>query len=215
MEEVDSSPRPLGWLLVLWVVTVAVGLGVLAEYSFAPGEPADPPERWPVESAVRPLPGTYTLVMLAHPRCPCTRASITELARLMASATSVRAHVLLLEPRGADEGFSRTDLRTTAEFIPGVEVHSDGDALEAARFGALTSGQVVLYSPEGRLVFAGGITAGRGHEGPNTGTQRLRALLRGHDPSSHTSPVFGCALQADGETLHPESESARVTVHLP
>ena len=85
-----------------------------------------------------------------------------------------------------------------ASSIPGVEVREDVDGVEAARFGAETSGEVVLYSPRGRLLFRGGITGVRGHEGDNLGLQRLIAAL-----SSASSPpaavaesqVFGCALK--------------------
>lgn len=41
------------------------------------------------------------------------------------------------------------------------------------RFGAYTSGQVMLYDTDRRLAFNGGITGSRGHEGNNKGRQAI------------------------------------------
>jgi hypothetical protein len=70
----------------------------------------------------------------------------------------------------------------------------DEGGVEAARFEALTSGQVVLYDGEGRLQFSGGITGARGHLGDNLGLRRVMSLLRGAEPDRTDSPVFGCPL---------------------
>ena len=58
----------------------------------------------------------------------------------------------------------------SAAAIPGVTVHVDHDGGEARRFGAETSGFVVLYDAHGELLFAGGITTGRGQAGDNAET---------------------------------------------
>jgi len=75
-----------------------------------------------------------------------------------------------------------------------VTVDFDGGGAEAKRFGAETSGAVVLYDRAGRLVFHGGITAARGHEGDSFGQQRIAALLTGARADRTDAPVFGCAL---------------------
>ena len=56
--------------------------------------------------------GRPTLVMLAHPRCTCTRASVGELAELMARAPRrPKAYVVFIKPgRSAPGGWERTDL---------------------------------------------------------------------------------------------------------
>ncbi|MEZ5973957.1 MAG: hypothetical protein R3E96_03675 [Planctomycetota bacterium] len=65
----------------------------------------------------------------------------------------------------------------------------------AARFGAHTSGAVVLYSEEGRLQFQGGVTAARAHEGDNLGRESLLSLYGGSGQVVAHTPVFGCPLQ--------------------
>jgi hypothetical protein len=64
----------------------------------------------------------------------------------------------------------------------------------ARRFGAETSGYVLLYDAGGRLLFRGGITAGRGHAGDNAGMSAVVALVRGESISQAQTPVYGCSL---------------------
>jgi hypothetical protein len=58
-----------------------------------------------------------------------------------------------------------------------VTAVADPDGEEAQRFGAATSGHVLLFDPAGELRFSGGITASRGHVGDNDGCDRLIRLL--------------------------------------
>jgi hypothetical protein len=81
-----------------------------------------------------------------------------------------------------------------AAAIPGVIALRDRDGAKAKSFGAETSGDVIAYGNDGRLLFHGGLTAARGHEGDSFGRQRLLAVLRGETPDRRDSPVFGCNL---------------------
>src|SRR5438105_2192626 len=71
-------------LLGSWLAIVAAGLTALWRYELAAGEPGTPPARWPSASAIAPARERPTLVMLLHPRCPCSRASVEELDRVLA-----------------------------------------------------------------------------------------------------------------------------------
>src|SRR5438874_11741384 len=83
----------------LWLCAVGAGLWVLWEFENSPGVAANPPAQWPSDSHIMRATDRPTLVMLVHPRCSCTRASIGELAELMARAhTRPRAYVLFLKP---------------------------------------------------------------------------------------------------------------------
>ena len=135
------------------------------------------------------------LVMFAHPRCPCTRASVGELERLLAEAPArCSAKVIFLQPTGMDDEWVESDLWHTASRIPGVTVHRDRSGIEARWFHAETSGQTLLYDRGGRLIFQGGITISRGHAGDNPGRSALLARLRDRTASLAKTPVFGCAL---------------------
>ena len=133
--------------------------------------------------------------MLAHPRCPCTRASVVELNRLMVLCPRrASVVVLFLEPPGCSGKWVRTDLWRDAAAIPGVRVTADREGKVAKRFGATTSGDTLLYSPDGRLLYHGGLTGSRGHEGDNAGLESLVALLDGREPATQRTPVYGCPL---------------------
>jgi hypothetical protein len=192
-----TRPRALAALVGVWGLAVLAGLAVLVGYESRPGVPASPPARWPARSHLERTPGRATLVMLVHPGCPCSRASLEELDRLLVRARGlVTAHVLVFKPQGFAEGWEKTDLWEKAAAIPGVRVHRDDDGAEAAAFAAETSGQAVLYDADGTLRFDGGITAARGHPGDNEGRQAILALLTasGGAPRART-PVFGCSLR--------------------
>ena len=194
----------MGWKLWmatgLWFVAVVGGFASLARYANTPGELAHTGREWPQASRISLDTGRPTLVMLAHPRCTCTRASLSELGEIMARARQApRAYVVFIKPGTADVDWEQTDLWRTAAKIPGVTVIRDDDGVEAARFGGETSGQVLLYGAEGRLLFSGGTTGARGHAGDNLGRAAILAHLAGDATSSATSNVFGCSLFGEAE----------------
>jgi hypothetical protein len=184
--------------LALWVGLVGFGMNTLWRYSNTPGQRATPPSGWPAEAPVQPGKGRATLVMFAHPNCPCSRASIGELAIILAHADGmVDAHVFFYKPVNEASTWVRTDLWHSAGAIPGVHLHEDPEGALARRFGASTSGQTLLYNAGGRVVFNGGITAARGHSGDNNGRHAIVALLHGATPDQNLTPVFGCSLRGE------------------
>ena len=189
-----------GALLVGWASVFAVGMARLWHYEGTSGTAAAAPAAWPAEASVRPDPATpLTLVMFLHPQCPCSRASVEELARLMAHAQgAIEAKVFMIRPDGMPAGWERTSLWDSAAAIPGVSVSFDAGGAECRRFGAATSGQALLYDGTGgRLLFAGGITESRGHAGDNAGSDAILTIARGHaiaGAPAPATPVYGCPL---------------------
>lgn len=183
----------------LWLACVVTGLSVVMAYENAPGVGADAPTRWPVGSRLVMATDRPTLVLLAHPQCPCTRASLAELAEILARADSrPKTYVLFLRPVGFADGWEKTDLWQSAATLPNVTVIRDDDGREARRFGAETSGQTLLYDRSGALIFSGGITGARGIEGDNAGQGALSDLLSRGEAERHGTSVFGCPLFASG-----------------
>ncbi len=179
----------------VWLSAACIGMGLLVGYENAPGPVAAAPVMWPRTSRIRPAPDHPTLVMLAHPHCPCTRASVGELAAIMAhSQGRLTAYVLFLKPEGFANDWEETQLWQSASQIPGVKVMIDGDGQEARLFHAVTSGQTVLYDSQGRLLFSGGITASRGHSGDNAGRSAIVSLVNAEVPDRTETLVFGCPL---------------------
>jgi hypothetical protein len=187
----------------LWLIVIAAGLGLLWNYENTPANASSAaPNRWPVDSRIRRATDGATLVLLAHPHCPCTRASIGELAQLMAQAQGrVTAFVLFVKPPGFSDDWEKTDLWESAAAIPGVSVVRDDEGVEARRFHAATSGRSMLYDGEGKLLFSGGITRARGHAGDNAGRTAILSLLATDEAEQKETPVFGCPLFAGAECL--------------
>lgn len=178
-----------------WIVAVAIGLRVLLNYESAPGRIGAVPEQWPTIRGIPRSADRPTLVMLAHPFCPCTRASMGELAQIMAQVQGkVDAYVLFFKPDSSGPDWNDTGLRRSAAAIPGVTVLSDLDGLAARRFGAETSGHTLLFDRTGRLLFSGGITQSRGHSGRNAGESAIIALLNDQRVDRTKTLVFGCSL---------------------
>jgi hypothetical protein len=194
---IRKRPATIAYALAipLWAVLVVGGFAWLSAYKATPGAISGaPPSRWPSESRIERDPARATLVLFAHPHCPCTRASVSELARLAARlGERVSVRVLFLRPREVPRGWETTDLWRTVESIPRAVALRDEGGLEAARFGAATSGFTVLYDAEGRLLFRGGLTASRGHEGDSFGQRRIVSLVTTGSADRDDSPVFGCA----------------------
>lgn len=194
--------------VALWLSVVAGGLAMVAAYDNRPGLSATAVASWPEASRLERTTDRPTLVMVVHPRCDCSRASIAELAELMARASvRPRAYVAILKPTGLPENWDVTGIRQAAMRIPGVKVIRDDAGGEARSFGAKTSGQTFLYDAGGRLVFSGGITAARGHEGDSVGADAVLDVVERHAPRVPETHVYGCDLAllgGSGAASHTE-----------
>lgn len=179
----------------LWMGLVSFGVAKLLIYQDTPGESRQPPGGWPSQSGLARYPGRPTLVILAHPKCPCTAATLGELARIVAECDGrLTVHVLFLKPPGSGADWSDTTTFRTANALPGVRVGRDDAGLKARMFGAATSGQALLYDTGGILRFSGGITGARGHAGDNAGHSAIVSLVNTGRAQIARTPVFGCSL---------------------
>lgn len=186
------SSRRLVAAGVLWTLAVGLGMTRLLEYENTPARPAVNAPSWPQASSLVRRRGYLTLVVLAHPRCPCTRATLGELEILAAQTNGLLdIHVVFLHSDAFDY---QSDLWRAAVRLPGANVIVDSGGKEIGRFGALASGHVLLYDVQGKLVFSGGITSARGHSGANAGRDAIIALARQGRAEVSSTPVFGCGL---------------------
>ena len=200
--EAGHSAYKVAVAAAIWLAAVVTCMAFMSRYASKPGPAGAPPGQWPVESRIVLDAQKPTLLMFAHPRCPCTRASIRELEQVVSDCQGrVNAQVWFIKPAGTASDWTNTDLWRSAAAIPGVTVHVDENGVETRRFQDETSGQTVLYAPSGTLLFRGGITIARGHEGDNAGVDTIECLLRDNwllrkdsPPAEVNTPVFGCAL---------------------
>jgi hypothetical protein len=186
--------------LAAWLLTIGTGLGMLWAYADTPGPAATPKIAWPHGASVVRDPRGPVLLLFLHPQCPCSRATLGELARLVADTPAPAAiHAFVYRPADAEAGWERTDLWDTASAIRGVHVMTDVGGAQARVFGAVVSGQTLLYSATGSLLFSGGITGARGHEGDNAGRTALTSILSGRTSAAIRTPVFGCYLYSESD----------------
>jgi hypothetical protein len=180
---------------LLWGGGVFFGARTMLDYGTAEASPGTPSTTWPSRSAIRQKPGKFTLTMFAHPDCPCTRASLAELEAIETELNgSLNSIVVFSKPRAGAEEARASWLWKKASSLPGVTVLWDGHTVETERFGARVSGQTLLYDPEGNLVFSGGLTSARGHEGSNRGVDAVLRRVSGDASVPEQFPVFGCSL---------------------
>lgn len=184
---------------VLASVTLAsiilVGFASIWSHELPPGARNAPPVVWPKESRLPGESGKIRVVLFAHPRCPCTRASLSELERIMAhNSESAAVCVVFYRPSSQDGSWTKSDTCRLASQMNGVQVYFDQDGAETQRFRAETSGMTVVYGGDGALLFAGGITPSRGHAGDNTGADALLLAVSGQTPAVPDACVFGCRI---------------------
>jgi len=206
---VDASPRRFTKLfgaVVVWCAVLAGGMlwsldydarpatvdfdGVVAlpftnsEWSSADESTAD---------SARTSPQMNLFVFL-HPHCPCSRATLSELAAILSETDGLlHATVAFVIPPEATGDWKQTELVATAAAMSGVDVRFDVDGREALRSGVATSGEALLFDRDDRLMFRGGITSARGHVGPNLGSEAVVEHAHGRS-APRLFPIFGCLL---------------------
>ena len=186
-------------LMIVWGLFVGSGFLLLQMHGAHPGAASSPPTLWPEASPVEPGVGRSTLLIFLHPGCPCSGASVEELACILGeTADRVTTYALLLSPAHSSEGWGRSSIATAVAALPDVHVVPDRGGTLARRFGVETSGHVVVYDALGHLAFSGGITAARGHRGNNEGHAAVIDVILGKRQSASWFPVFGCPLRAIG-----------------
>lgn len=174
-----------------WALAAAAGFASLTVYGTQGQLPARPPVAAEAKMPVAPV--GFTLVMAVHPQCPCTRASLYDLERLIARCgEALRVKFIMYVPRGQD--WSDSALWKQVAGLPGAEVIWDVDGKLGASVGATTSGSVVLYAASGEPRFWGGITNGRGMSGESAGADAIAAIVKGGLDIATPTAVYGCPL---------------------
>ncbi|MEZ6233491.1 MAG: hypothetical protein R3B68_04820 [Phycisphaerales bacterium] len=178
------------WLAVgLWALAVAGMIGVMVRYDRSVDSTSRP--------AAMPAPAQAppTLVRVyAHPRCPCTAATITVLARLAALAGNDGSfEVLFFRPEDEPDRWAWTENWRAAGAIPGVSVRTDPGGRLAAAAGATTSGHALVSDSEGRVLYSGGLTDGRSDPGFGLSADAVLGCVRSGE-ACRSRPAFGCAI---------------------
>ena len=199
MSTTPMHPR-LGRVAVsLWIAGTIFGVVLLWDYSATQGMVARPDRSWPDSPGLLRPEDKPCVVMFAHPRCPCTRASLEELDRLMRDCRAV-ATVVFWQPEFGAAEWRDSDLVRVVRQSPRLHVHLDNGGDVTKTFGVMTSGTCLVFDSAGSLRFNGGLTPGRGHRGTTAAHARIAAILKAdrataRSTSGESFPVFGCSIR--------------------
>ncbi len=180
---------------LLWIAAALGGTVYIFVYESRPAPASAVAQVWPEQLGLARNVDGFSLVMAVHPKCSCTRASVAELNKLMLGwGGRVHAIALVTKPFEVADLWSESDVTARLRSIPHVQVVRDLGGAKASAFGAQSSGHTLLYDTAGQLVFDGGLTAFRGHEGPSVGSETLKQLVAGDAAPGGRTKVFGCSL---------------------
>ncbi len=136
-------------------------------------------------------PGRWTLLMVVHPDCPCTKASLRNLAAIVETTRlPLKVQIVAAMPQRYDGPKSNL---TLARGIPKATVTVLDADVAIQRHGALTSGHLFVFDPDRRLVYSGGVTPARGAEDATSSIRWFRALVEQRAVAS-SAPTYGCSL---------------------
>lgn len=188
-----------------------VGLGLLTHYQTQPGPVGEiPAELTPAALAslsnasvdsvgvgrgVTSSESPWQLLIFAHPKCPCTRATINNLELALRTANHRLEIVpVIFRPIHGDATWLQTESTERLSLVAQRPLVDDVDSQLARQFGVRVSGHCLLYDGDGKLRFSGGITASRGHEGRCRPLSALTKALEGHPIAQTKWPVYGCQM---------------------
>ena len=151
------------------------------------------PNKWPLVSKLHFSAKMPNLYVFIHPECSCSIATLSELDKLKTRVLNqVHLHVVILKYK--TEMNSNLQVQEAQRVVGKDNVFFDEAHLEAKLFGAETSGQTYLFDEAGNLIFNGGITISRAHEGDNLGSQSIDYWIKNRVSILKKSEVFGCSL---------------------
>ncbi len=194
-----GSQTRLFWAFGVWILAAGTGSALLWKHALTPAPlPRLPPVLPSVPGLETHAAGLPTLLVFLHPLCPCSEASFSELLKV-ARAAQGRARILVLmyEPEAKPVDWKDSKLARRVRASQEVHWMEDTTGRIAAQFGVEASGTAVLYDKEGALVYGGGLTWARGHEGENAGVDAMIEFIVKGKTSLRARPVFGCKILAD------------------
>ena len=190
-------------IVLLWVCPIAFVFGswVLTDYSYRPGavgslvtDLSTVEEFAELNCDIELGSKATTLILFYHPHCPCTKATVDNLRQTVARySKQTRVVAFGFCPDEKPDTWISSPLTSALRRLK-ANIFADKDGEFCSRFGITTSGHVLAYGDDGRLLFSGGITSGRGHEGLCPATRDLNLRTSGRSSERVDWPVFGCPI---------------------
>ena len=188
--------------LIACTCAIVAGTWCLTDYANRPGRQGEIAETFSLEWAASEwsLDQDFddkkcTLVLFYHPHCPCTKATARCLQRLFTRFDDRPNFVAVAYcPDIEDDVWIESTLTSSLRELGPSHIVIDRDGRCCRRFGVFTSGHAIIYDVGGSLVFSGGITPGRGHEGHSSAASDLVAKVNGRSGEVNHWPVYGCTI---------------------
>ena len=180
-------------ITVIWLTLFATAYYVLLQYDFKSSD--SKLSKIPRATQLPISKQGPTLIAFLHAKCPCSRASINEIDRLLTShGKDLKTIFVFSKEKDLELAWiQESELYKKAQKMS-VEIIIDPNNSEAKVFKAQTSGKVFLVSPKQEILFQGGVTASRGHEGNNSGITAIQKILAGKNSQIDFQPSFGCLI---------------------
>lgn len=184
-------------LIFVWIAVCLSILYLLAEYSSLKGVRGINPNKFPVEGNINFIEDKFNLLFFVHPKCPCTLASFNELKKITSRISKPYVtKVIFSIPEGFSNDWAKESrLYKNASFLGEKNLVLDKDEFNSKLFNIKTSGHLLIYNSKRELIYSGGVTGSRAHEGDNLYSDN--ALKAIETNSSQEGEVFGCPVAID------------------
>lgn len=184
-------------LAAIWIAFALGGSIAMYQHAYSGDHAEFGKPQWPSLTTLERDAARPTLVVFAHPKCPCTRATFDSLTQVV-EQTDCATTVVFWQPAASSKSdpnqWRSTPIVAMAERIQSIHVVMDPSGVESTIFGANTSGHCMAYSATGELLYSGGITSSRGHTGNNVGLESLIQAIQSGE-AKKSLPVFGCTFR--------------------
>jgi hypothetical protein len=187
-----GSQLPIVALGAAWSLAILWTCGSLWDHAY---RPAKNPTDFPAPFAADETTSSSRIVLFAHPFCPCTKATLSELEESLSRLPANVAVAVVFVTVGLPPAeVSASPLMAMARSLPHVTVKQDDAGHLACSYGATVSGETFFVDSRGRVLYHGGLTPARGHQGDATGQTLLEQVARGKREGPCAAPIFGCSL---------------------
>lgn len=175
----------VGFLGVAWLISLGYTWHKALLYDTTPGRSAQRIVQPPRTQFSR-----LSCVIVAHPFCPCTRATLKAMRQVVNTYPGQLSCTVVFAGQRPQPDCENLQL---AKAIPGASIESMSAKQAREQYDAYTSGQTLVYDRDGKRLFAGGITPDRGGDDPRFALNIFKEIQKGHEKTG-TYPVYGCAL---------------------
>ncbi len=166
-------------------------VGLLSAFSIAAAE-----AHWPSVTRIEHDNRHSSLLVFIHPRCQCSRSIVDQVLSVTETAeVPIRATFVFYCPDGEPDEWVQNESWSRLNDAGKYTLLVDRGGIEAERFNASSSGHCLLFDINRRLLFSGGLAAGKDGMPSPPALDALGTHLSGRREAVSAFPVVGCDLQ--------------------